>query len=313
MPPRKTQEQFEKDVFDKLGPDYELLGPYPGSHGKVPMRHKICGNIFDKNVHDIITKGSGCPYCFGNKPKLYNEEWVIQNTPAPFHYVSGYNGMREKALFHCDVCDSDFLQQPRRVIIEKIYGCNCQVNKKLTHQQYLDRLGEDCLNEFEFLTEYKNIDSPIIIRHKTCGEIFSLTPYQFETRHKKKYCPICYYKKSHGEIAIAAQLKKLHINNRREYIFKDLPNRRFDFYLPELQVAIEFDGVQHFQFIKFFHETEENFKVRKQADKEKNEYCSQHGITLYRIPWYEEDNIPTILTQLFIEKSSTTIEKFIVK
>ena len=96
MPPRKTQEQFEKDVFDKLGPDYELLGPYPGSHGKVPMRHRPCGNTFDKNVHDIITKGSGCPYCFGNKPKLYNEEWVIQNTPAPFHYISGYKNMKEK-------------------------------------------------------------------------------------------------------------------------------------------------------------------------------------------------------------------------
>ena len=83
--------------------------------------------------------------------------------------------------------------------------------------------------------------------------------------------------------------------------------------MPKLQVAIEFDGAQHFQFIKFFHETEENFEARKEADKEKNNYCLQHGITLYRIPWYEEDNIPIILTQLFIEKSSTTIEKFIVK
>ena len=29
----------------------------------------------------MVTKKSGCPYCNGNKNKLYNEQWVIDNTP----------------------------------------------------------------------------------------------------------------------------------------------------------------------------------------------------------------------------------------
>lgn len=90
MARKKTQEEFEKDVYDRLGDQYEILGSYPGGHGKVPMRHLVCGNTFDKNVHDIISKSSGCPYCNGSRPKLYNEKWVKDNTPLPYHYVSGY-------------------------------------------------------------------------------------------------------------------------------------------------------------------------------------------------------------------------------
>nr|DAF58713.1 MAG TPA: restriction enzyme [Siphoviridae sp. ctxMM9] len=73
MPKKKTQEEFERDVYNKLGENYELLSPYTNAHGKVLMRHLICGNKFEKNIHDIITKGSGCPYCNGTKPAKYNE------------------------------------------------------------------------------------------------------------------------------------------------------------------------------------------------------------------------------------------------
>ena len=33
----------------------------------------------------------------------------------------------------------------------------------------------------------------------------------------------------------------------REMTFPDLPNKKFDFYLPNIRTAIEFDGIQHFE------------------------------------------------------------------
>lgn len=48
-------------------------------------------------------------------------------------------------------------------------------------------------------------------------------------------------------------------------------------------------------------------------DLEKNQYCINNNIQLFRIPYWEEQNISQILTQILLEKSSTTIEKFIVK
>lgn len=243
MSKRKTQEEFEKDVYDRLGDQYELLGPYPGAHGKVPMRHLICGNTFEKNVHDIISKSSGCPYCNGTKPKLYNENWVKDNTPLPYHYVSGYEGMKKKCKFYCDNCSATFEQLPSRLINQKIYGCNCCSTKKLTHEEFLNTLGTECLKEYSVLDTYINTDTKIRFRHETCGTIFELSSYKFIYRHNKKYCPICYFKKSHGEILIDTYLAKTNIEYHRQFVFPDLPKRFFDFYLPEKRMAIEYDGI----------------------------------------------------------------------
>lgn len=85
-----------------------MLSPYPGAHGKVLMKHLKCGNAFKKNVHDIISKKSGCPFCNGSKPSLYNEEWVKNNTPEPYEYRSGYANMTEKCKFFCKKCNIEF-------------------------------------------------------------------------------------------------------------------------------------------------------------------------------------------------------------
>ena len=54
-----------------------------------------------------------------------------------------------------------------------------------------------------------------------------MTPYYFVNRTKKKYCPICYYKKSKGEIIINQFLEENDISYKKEFIFPDF-NKRFD-------------------------------------------------------------------------------------
>ena len=313
MPKRKTHEEFVKDVFEKLGPEYHVLSQYTNAHGKVSLHHDKCNNTFEKNIHDIITKGSGCPYCNGIKLKYYNENGGRKITPKPYSYISGYVNMTTKCIFHCDICNSDFIQSPARLINEHIYGCDCQSTKKLTHEDFLNRLGEECLQEYEVLEEYKNIDEPILMKHKLCNTTFKVSPYQFIARSNKKYCPKCYLNKSHGEVLIADFLNKNNIKYEKEKTFPDLMFSRFDFYLPELNIIFEFDGKQHYEFVEYFHHSLEEFQRRQDNDNRKNEYCIKNKITLFRIPYWEEENIQSILTKILLEKSSTTIEKFIIK
>ena len=313
MPKRKTYEQFVKDVYDRLGPTYKILDTeYPGSHGKVYLLHHTCGNKFYKNVHDIITKNSGCPYCNGCKPALYNKDWVIANTPKDYQYIDGYKNMSEKCLFHCNKCGTDFLQSPSRLINEHIYGCNCCPTKKKTHDEFIEELGEATLKEYEILSTYINADTKIKIKHKSCNAEFEISPDKFLHRYNKKYCPICYYKKSHGEIEINKYLIENNILYYKEFSFPDLKQYKFDFFLPEYNLAIEFDGAQHFMANNFFG-GEEGFKNTQRRDQEKNIYCLNNNIALFRIPYTEINNIPKILYEILQEKSSTTIEKFLVK
>ena len=65
---------------------------------------------------------------------------------------------------------------------------------------------------------------------------------------------------------------------------------RFDFYLPDYNILIEFDGVQHYreQDLNYFRDSLEK---RQQHDKYKTDWCKENRIQLNRIPYYKEDEI----------------------
>lgn len=81
----------------------------------------------------------------------------------------------------------------------------------------------------------------------------------------------------------------------REKTFEDLRQGkfRFDFYLPQFHILIEIDGEQHFQQIKKFQKTRQDFLKQQERDRKKNSYCLAHKIPLYRIPYWEIQNIKT--------------------
>lgn len=310
MPKRKTQEEFEQEVLEKIGPDYKVLGQYKNKDTKIEMFHYVCGNYFLKRPHDIISKRSGCPYCNGNHYAKYNEQWVIMNTPFPYKYVKGYSKMSEKCIFYCDKCKKEFQQKPSRLINQKIYGCNCCKTKKKTHESFLQELGEECLKEYKILDKYVNSETKITFKHNPCGTEFKITPYNFIHKSNKKYCPICYYKKSKGEIVINQFLESHNIEYQKEFIFPN-NNKRYDFFLPELNSAIQYDGEQHF-FAQDFFGGEQGLKETQKRDREKNQYCLKNHINLFRIPYNDFDYINQILTEIFEEKRSTTIEKYLI-
>jgi len=72
---------------------------------------------------------------------------------------------------------------------------------------------------------------------------------------------------------------------------KELP---FDFYLPEYNICIEYDGQHHFNIVSKFGG--ENFlnKVR-QNDKIKDNWCSENNIKLIRISYKKKNKIFKIL------------------
>lgn len=54
--------------------------------------------------------------------------------------------------------------------------------------------------------------------------------------------------------------------------------------IPENGIIFEYDGIQHFEFIPYFHKTEEKFNSQIFRDKEKNLFC-KNNIKLVRIPY----------------------------
>ena len=65
---------------------------------------------------------------------------------------------------------------------------------------------------------------------------------------------------------------------------------RYDFYIPDTRVAIEYDGPQHFKPVEFFGGAD-GFAIRQSNDAEKNEASRMLGITLIRVRYDTTDII----------------------
>lgn len=112
-------------------------------------------------------------------------------------------------------------------------------------------------------------------------------------------CPSC--RSSKGEVLIEEYLKRNYINFNKQYTFKDCINQRklkFDFYIPEYNLCIEFDGIQHYKSIKWFG-GEEKFNKTKVCDDIKTNFCLNNDINLFRISYKNLLNINDILKVLF--------------
>ena len=114
--------------------------------------------------------------------------------------------------------------------------------------------------------------------------------------HKKQGCPIC--NDSKGEKEISMLLDKKNIIHIRQNKFEDCKNTQclpFDFYLPEYDMCIEYDGRQHFEPVYDFGGLDQ-FEKTKRNDNIKNEYCKNNNIKLLRISYKE--NIINILNNI---------------
>ena len=99
---------------------------------------------------------------------------------------------------------------------------------------------------------------------------------------------------SHGELYIMSLLEDYNIGYIPQYTFDDCKNKLklpFDFYLPDYNLCIEYDGKQHYEPVNLFGGMD-GFIKRQKNDNIKNQYCLLHDIGLVRIPYtYSKEEI----------------------
>jgi len=58
-----------------------------------------------------------------------------------------------------------------------------------------------------------------------------------------------------------------------------------DIYNKELKLAVEYNGIQHYKFAEFFHDTQEIFEKRLKDDILKEKLCKENNIKLIIVPY----------------------------
>ena len=82
-------------------------------------------------------------------------------------------------------------------------------------------------------------------------------------------------------------------------IYQEMPcfgsRLKIDFYIHELKLAFEFDGLQHEKYNPFFHGTKKSFMESKNRDLEKELWCEKNGIRLVRVTAQSLDKVEELI------------------
>jgi hypothetical protein len=148
------------------------------------------------------------------------------------------------------------------------------------------------------LVNYKTGKDKVIIICSTHGE-FLQTPFAHSSPSMKQGCPFC--KISKGEDEIERFLIKNNIEYIREYKFKDCINPKtnkklpFDFYLPQINTIIEYQGEQHYKKTGYFESRGGGLKDLQYRDKIKKEFGILNNFNYIEISYKQFEQIKTIL------------------
>lgn len=135
-------------------------------------------------------------------------------------------------------------------------------------------------------------DKNLQIKCGECGEVYTTSLDNYIHQNQTR-CPHCSKRESVGEFRIRKYLEKCNISFEQWKAFDDCRDKKclpFDFYLPDYNLIIEFDGQMHYWEVGYG-----NHDITVVHDKIKNEYCMSHNIDIIRIPYWDGNDIEKII------------------
>lgn len=298
---------YDNVKYNRNSEKVEIICPTHGIFWQTPKAH---------------LKRQGCPKCAiykNSSNKRYSIEEIISKFREKHGERYGYEkvnyvNFNTKVIVTCPV-HSDFEVLPSshcKFGCKKCYYEIIGEKLKKSLENFKKQCSEKHNNFFDYsLVSYKNNRTKVEIICPLHGSFWQ-TP---ESHLCGNGCPGCKNSKSKGEDKISLFLTKNKIKYIQQYIFNDCRNINplpFDFYLPDYNICIEFDGVQHTNKNSYYYR--EDIEVN---DNIKNKYCDKNNIKLLRLSYTILNNIEShlikYLTNLKILSNKQKKDNFVRK
>lgn len=265
----------------------EIICPDHGSFYQIPQVHYL--------------QGCECPKCSYVGRKKLPMEHIIErfNKVHDFKYDYSLISEEDRKNKIPIKCKSNHIFY--MTIKDHMGGNGCKYCSMPCHdtESFIKLCSDRHGNKYDYSkTIYSTQKSKVIIICPRHGEFLQKASNHY---HLLRGCKRC--GESKGEMSIRKWLQSKGIEFKREQTFEDCISEgklRFDFYLPDLNICIEFDGLQHFRPVEQFGGVQE-FERVKIRDRSKNEYCERVGIRLIRINYKQLKKIDSILDGLGID------------
>lgn len=263
--------------------DYSFV-EYKNSKSKIKIHCPIHGEFYQTPGKHL--SGQGCPKCgteiLINSRRSNTEDFIIkakQIHGEKYDYsLINYINNSTKVKIICPV-HGIWEQKPEGHLNGK--GCRkCSGSEKLTTEIFIRKSSDIHDNKYDYsLVNYTGHYDKVKINCPVHG-IFE----QGAGSHLSGIgCPRC--SESKGEKEIFNYLVQRGIVFETQKTFEGCHYKkklRFDFYLPEHNLCIEYDGKQHFEPIKYYG-GQKGLEIIQTKDNIKVDFCKSNNINLLRI------------------------------
>ncbi len=279
--------------YEKNSIDPAMVGA--GSNKKVWWKCSVCGHEWEAAISNRV-KGSGCPVC-ARERNAQNRKKAKRENSLSFLYPElleewdyGKNGdlspdtvntgSPQKVWWKCKKCGQHYYTS----ILDRSNGVGCPVCAGKIVVSGVNDLRTWCVanNREDILSEWdyeKNNVTPEGITpfsgkriHFICKEGHSYTASLSNRTSNNTGCPECdkYHKSSFPEQAIFYYLNTVFTGVQNSYHAKWLGKQELDIYIPSVETAIEYDGIN-------WH------KNKSEQEHKKDLLCKRNKIRLIRV------------------------------
>lgn len=289
----------------------------------ITILHKKCGRQLDILYHNFKYR-KNCKYC---DLHYYDTDSFItkfnqRSDSKDYTIIGEFTGITKFISVKHNICGKIF-DIRADTLLYRNGVCPC-INNKYSSSHDFNKLKERITSidsNYELISS--NMDGEfslkkvnVTILHKICNNTFTCIPHNFI--HNNQRCPYCTprpknligYKDSKGVLIIKDWIEEKGLYYEREKKFDSLVSPysgkplRYDFYIPDINLIIEFDGKQHYDTRTSSLFTKEKYDRIRAHDKIKNKFCKKNDINLIRIKYSDssKEYIYKKLNKFFYKK-----------
>lgn len=307
----KYKYDYSKSIYTGINHKIEIICPIHGSFYQTAGGHKLygchlCGRVAQQNFYE-------------SRKKIFNVIEIasyINSRGTQYHVDLNCEYYKSSDILniHCDIHD-EYTEYTINNIFRNVNFCNkCKIclrslqqhrpkyKNRLTFEKYLSRLDEVFPKSFYSVKRIQNgifsMDEIIEITCKRHNVIFNRVARN--VLNNRCACFKCNKSISIPEMIIYKTLIDCNYEFEFQKVFDELKigyNKylRVDFFIPSMNLIIEYDGEQHFRPLsrgRNLTETELTSKFLKTQDNDerKTEFALNNNINLERISFTIKNN-----------------------
>lgn len=192
----------------------------------------------------------------------------------------------------CPLCNNTFQWYLSDINRGKKKNCGCKKNyhfNDITNQEFNNLLVLERAQRDNVVNNHCQ-RALWLVKCQDCEQILKMDLHSLK-RGDHQPCPNIRGSFSKGETKIIQLLQELNISFETQKTFNTCrfldtnAMAKFDFYLPQQNLLIEFNGEQHYFFTNSGWNTEETFNITTSHDEYKRQWCNKNNIRLVIIPY----------------------------